>query len=380
MDELEGLVTEVARKRISRRQFIDRALALGLSAGAIGTVLGACGGETESSPSPGVMDTTKPEKLYLFNWAEYMDPALLKKFEQETGIKVVETYYDDNEALLSKLKAGARGYDLCVPSDYMVTVLYNTGLLLPLDMKYIPNFKYVAPRWQKPAYDPETDGNKYSCPYQFGTTGIGVRIDKVTEPITKWADLWNPAYKGQIEMLNDERDVIGAALLTLGYSLNCRDQGQFDEGVAKAIEQKPLVRAYNSNTTRRDLTAGVPLVQGWTGYVLMAYDALGPERLDYVLAEEGFCMYMDSIAIPIGAPSPYAAHLFLNFLFDPKNAAQLTNYTWYHTPVPDATQYIDKMVLAFVPTDQELQRGEQLVDLGEFTRNWADGWAKLKSA
>ena len=171
--EVEKIVQAVAHGELTRRQFIERGLALGLSVTALGTVLGACGGgETEATPT--AMATTLPEEISLYNWSDYMSPQCLKDFEAEYGVKVNETYYNSNEEMIAKLKAGATGYDVIVPTDMYVTVMQKSGLLQPLDMDYIPNFKNVTdPLFQKPSFDnPDNqDGKKYSVPYMFGTTG-----------------------------------------------------------------------------------------------------------------------------------------------------------------------------------------------------------------
>jgi len=383
MEGLRDLIAQVSGGRITRREFGARALALGLSASAIGTVLAACGGEpatNASSPTP--MDTTLPSQLILYNWTEYMADSILKSFHKKYGVKVVQDYFDDNEALLAKLTAGATGYDIIIPCDYMVQIMKKSGLIQPLDMSLIPNFKYVGERFRNPPYDntEESGGKKYSIPYQWGTTGIGHRTDIVPEPITKWRDLWNPKYKGQIVMLNDVREALGAALLVLGYSLNTTVQSQLDEAVALLIKQKPLVKAYDSITTKRDLVTGVPLVQGWTGYVLAAYDALGRKNLTYELPLEGFCLWTDNAAIPVAAPHPYAAHLFLNYILDPKIAGELIDYTWFSSPVPDARQFSDPIVWQFDTSDEELKRSQVENDLGEFVRNYTEAWAKVKSS
>ncbi len=117
MKEFEGLIAELRDGRLSRRQFIERAAVMGLSASVVGTVLAACGGGTSTSTSttpasPAALDTTTPDKIYFFNWADYIDPALKKKFKQQTGITVVETYFDSNDDLFGKMKAGQGGYDL----------------------------------------------------------------------------------------------------------------------------------------------------------------------------------------------------------------------------------------------------------------------------
>jgi spermidine/putrescine transport system substrate-binding protein len=385
--QLESLIRDLTGERISRRRFLQRAATLGLSASAAGVVLAACGGtkgETTGGPAGSAppLDTTPPKRLNLYTWADYTPPSVVKKFEKKYGVKVDISFFDDNEMLLSKLKAGARGYDVIVPSDYMVHILAKTGLLEPLHMDLIPNFAGVAEQFKKPSYDNlvESGGKKFSVPYDWGTTGIGHRKDIVTDAITKWADLWNPKYKGKINMLNDEREVLMSALLMLGYNENCTDQAQLDEATQKLIDQKPLVQAYDSINMKRAVLTGVPLVQGWDGWLLMALPNLGSKRLEYVLPLEGYNLYHDTFAIPVGAPSPYAAHLWMNFMLDPKISAETINWTWYHTPVPAAKRWIGKIVLAFEPDDVALQRAQQEEDLGAFARQWTLAWEKIKSA
>ncbi len=229
-----GLTREVARGGISRRQFLVRAAALGLSTSAIGTVLAACGTGDEPAAQETQIEKVVPKELLFYNWSDYLTPVTKKNFEKETGITLKEMYFDDNEALYGKLSAGATGYDVICPSDYMVHVLMMAGLVTPLDMSLIPNFKNVDPKFKKPAYDPETDGKKYSVPYQWGTTGIGVRLDKVAETVTSWTTMWDPKYKGQIIMESEMTETIGAALKLLGYSLNSTVGGRGDGGGRQA--------------------------------------------------------------------------------------------------------------------------------------------------
>ena len=378
---LGQLGQRLARGSMSRREFLKRATALGLSVSAAGTILAACGGkEAETSASLPPLDTTKPDQLLLFNWSDYMPASVKKSFEKEYGIEVVETYYDGNEALLAKLQAGTRGYDVIVPDNITIHIMLMEKLIQPLHIDLIPNFANVMPKLQKPDSDPETDGNKYSVPYQWGTTGIGHRKDIVRDTIDSWTNLWNPDYKGDITMLNDYRETLGVGLFLGGYSLNSTSQKELDFATQKLIEQKPLVSAYDSVNTRRLLQTGVPLCHGWNGYVLQAYDTLGPEKLEYVLPKEAFGVWCDNMAIPTTAPSPYAGHLFMNYLFDPKVAGTVVDYTWFSSPIPAAEQYSQKIIWDFVPSEETLKRGEFFEDVGQFSTSYNEAWAKIKSS
>jgi len=383
-----GLVNEIAGGRMSRRQFIERGLVMGLSVSAIGTILAACGRKTQTASTTTLppMDTTKPKALNLFNWDDYMSPGVKKSFQKTTGIAVNETYYDSNETLLAKLKLGATGYDVIVPSDYMVHIMIMSKLVQPLDMKYIPNYKYVGPIFVHPPYDDpkENGGMQYSVPFQWGVTGIAVRKDKLTDPISKWADLWNTAYKGQIDMLDDEREDLGAALKMLGYSYNSESQSELDAATQKLIDQKPLVRTYDSTNMKRAIASGLWLTMCWNGDALMALDEMGGKKalslLNWVLPAEGYGRFVDNMSIPVGANSRYAGHLFLNYCLDPHIQADLVNYIWYNSPVPDSRQYTDPFALTFVPSDADLKRSENFDDLGAFATNYAAAWRQFKSA
>ena len=384
--DLEGLVTEVARNRISRRQFMERALAMGLSIGAVGTVLAACGeegGGASPSPSAPSYPATKPAAILVYNWSYYLSPTAKKNFEKETGIKIKEAYFESSELLLSKLKAGVGGFDVIVPGDYMVHIMIKTGLLLPLDMTLIPNFKNCNPALADPVYDKKSEngGLKYSVPYQWGTTGIGVRTDKVKEEVTGWETMWDTKYKGQINMDSEPTELFAAALKLLGYSLNSRSKTEIDEATQKLIEQKPLVNVYDANNMKRFMVQGVPLVQAFGGDALLAMDAIGADKLAYVLPSQGYSAWVDCLSIPVGAPSPYAAHQYMNFFFDPQNAADLVDYTWYLSPVPAAYDVLgqNSFLAKNVPTVKDLARSEQKTDTGEIDRYYQEKYRLIMS-
>ena len=386
--DVTGLVTEVTRGTITRRQFVVRAAALGLSTGAIGSLLAACGKKKPSPTSSGTgagvtYPSEAPGKLSLYNWADYMSPKAKKDFQNEYGIEVVETYYDSNEELLAKLKAGATGYDVIVPSDYMVSIMIKTGLLMPLDMALLPNFKNCEPFLQNPEFDPGVDGpdgKKYSVPYMFGTTGIGVRVDKYTGEVTGWEPMFDPANKGKIVMLNDERETPGVALKSLGYSLNSTDDAQIEEAKNKLIEQKPLVVKYDSNPNRV-LAAGNPLTHCWDGDVIMAGNNVGMDVLKYVFPSQGYAVWADGLAIPVGAKSPYGAHLFMNYLMDTDVAVECANYTGYQTGIATAAPLVkSEAQKSLRPTAERMKAAEFFKDLGEYGRKSTEMWTEVKSA
>ena len=391
-NELVGLLKEARRGGITRRQFIERALLLGLSASVVGGLAAACGegdggggGGDQTTLPP--MDETKPSEITLYNWTDYIDPAIKKDFQKAEGVRVREVYFSSNEEMLAKMRAGAKGYDVIVPSDYMVHIMIKSKLLEPLDMKFIPNFEQIDAQFQKPTYDNPDDnaGLKYSVPYFYGTTGYVRRTDKITEPKTDWATLWDSQYKGQVNMLDDEREDLGAALKLLGFSLNTTNQDELDQATDKLIEQKPLVAVYDSTNMKRAIVQGQPLVMCWDGDALMAIDALGGDSkakklVEFVRPTEGYTLWTDNVVCPVGNNSRYGAHLFINYLSDPEVMGKNASWVWYLAPSAASHEFTDPFALSLEPTADELERSEVIDDVGEFATSYSDAWRQVKSA
>ena len=184
---------------------------------------------------------------------------------------------------MAKLQSGAGGYDVAVPSDYMVSIMARQGLLADLDRSKIPNVRLLADRLRGLPFDPE---NRYSIPYLWGTVGIAYDSDVITSPPDSWEILWDPRYKRKISMLNDQREVFGVALRALGYSLNETTPAVIEQAKIKLMAQKPLVKTYTSENYDNLLISGdVVLAHGWGGAVARAME----ERpsLRYVVPKEG---------------------------------------------------------------------------------------------
>jgi spermidine/putrescine-binding protein len=200
-------------------------------------VLVACGGKEKELA----------KELHVYNWSEYIDPQIYEDFEEEFGVHVVEDTFGSNEELLAKLQAGATGYDVIVPSDYMVEIMIEEGLLAELNHDNVPNLSNIDPKFGDPPYDP---GMVHCVPYQWGTTGIGYNGDFFEEAPDSWAYLFDPemvsGYPGQLTMLNDVRETFGAALKYLGYSLNTTNEAELTEARDLLIQQKASVYAYDS--------------------------------------------------------------------------------------------------------------------------------------
>ena len=185
-------------------------------------VLTACGGPEKKTEKPAEpQKKAEPAKtadgkqiLNLFSWADNFDPEVLADFEKKYNCKINYDVFANNEELLAKIQAGGARYDVIQPSDYMVTTMLKLKLLEEMDLSKMPNTKHLIKDLQAPAYDPT--GN-HSVVYSWGITGIAYNKKFVKTPPTSWRDLWNPAYKGRVVLLNDVREVISFAMKMNGY-------------------------------------------------------------------------------------------------------------------------------------------------------------------
>lgn len=322
--------------------------------------------------------------LSLYNWSEYIDPELITAFEEQHGVSVTQDEFASNEELLAKLQAGATGYDVIVPSDYMVEIMAGQELLMPLNKDAIPNFSNVADRFTDPPYDP---GNQYSAPYQWGTTGIGVNVDELGDVEASWALIFDEAtaseYAGQITMLDDSRESMGAALKYLGYSLNTTDETQLQEAGDLLAEASGRIATYTSEGFGDLLLNGESVVaHGWSGDIIVAVDESEEAELAYLIPKEGSVIWVDNMAIPASAPHPCTAHTFINFILDAENGAQLTNWTYYASPNAAAEEHILEEILtdeSIYPPDDTMQNLEFIEDVGDATPMYEQLFTEAKS-
>ena len=375
--EVERLVARLRRGGISRRDFVRRALGLGLSASSVGLLLSACGGGGERAPAaeagPAELGPIEKE-LHIYNWSDYIAEDTVPDFEKEFGVRVTYDTYESNEEMVAKLQAGATGYDIIVPSGYIVPVLTATGLVEPINRAYVTNWGNISPIFQNLPTDP---GSVHTVPWQWGTTGIAYRTDKVTTPIDSWAVFHDRTYRGKLTMMDDGREVIGAFLRYRGHSLNSTDPEELARARADAIAAKQHLKAYISAPVKAQLISGdVWISQLWNGDTTQAR-AEQPE-LAYVTPKEGCTIWGDSMCVPRSASNKRAAHEWMNYILRPEVGAALSEATGYGTPNAASARLMKDPVP--YPTEDELKRLEYQVDLGKDTAVWDQIWTEIKSA
>ncbi len=280
-------------------------------------------------PAASVAENQK-RTLYVCNYFDYIDESVLELFEQETGIHVEYIYTMDNESLLQELEISPAAFDVIFPSDYMVERIIAKGMAAELDFSRIPNAEYILDYLRSPAYDPE---NKYSVPYMWGTLGILYNTEMVTDPVTSWADLWDPQYANNVIMMDSLRDTMGVGLKVTGHSMSSTDEEELFEAADKLIEQKQLgiVRAYQLDETKDRMIGGeAALAMVYSGDAWVASES--NDKLDYVIPQEGSNVWVDNMMIPKQAPHYDDALVFINFMCRPDIAQMNCEEIGYSSP------------------------------------------------
>jgi len=333
------------------------------------------------------------DQLHLYNWNNYIAPETVKRFEEQCKCEVVQTYYSDNEELLAKLAAGAKGYDVLVPTSNAVEALIKGKQLKPLDLTKLPNLKNVDPSFLNDKFDP---GNKYSAPYAMSTTIIGYNAEKMKElglPTDTWAVIFDPKYlekvKGRVTVLDSSSELFAAALKYLGYSANDTDEKHWKEAADVIKKAKPYWAAFNASSYIKELTVGnIWLVHGYSNDIFQANaDAKAAGRKFEILQgmpKEGAVLAVDNMVIHKDAPRPDLALQFMNFMLEGKNSAELTNLIGSGNPNTDALKYINPALLkneAIFPNAAVQAKLEQLKDLTTAQRRLRGKmWTEIKAS
>jgi spermidine/putrescine transport system substrate-binding protein len=272
--------------------------------------------------------------LHYYNWIDYVSPETYSAFTKATGIAVRKSYYASNEALLARLRSGARGYDLAAPTGYMVATLAEEGLLHRIDWKLLRNVrKTIDPRFLGLPYDPD---DRWSVPKDWGTTGFMYRTDKIRERPISWAQFFAlfERYPRKFTLLDGATEVIGSVAVMMGYSFNTESEKKLERVRTFLLSLRPFVRSLDSRRYSADIASGRAFGgMGWNGdgaYVI----ARAPNgAADYVVPKEGGELWVDAHVIPKGAQNPAAAHAWIDFVYKPQISAMESLYTYFGSPV-----------------------------------------------
>ena len=300
---------------------------------ALASLLAGCSGGARSGD----------DVVNVYNWSDYIDPRVLKDFEKQYGIKVNYDVFDKNEVLETKLLTGNTGFDVVVPTAPFLELEIRAGALEKLDKSALPNLRYIDPVVQSSVaqYDP---GNQYSVDYMWITSGLGYNLQAVKArlpdaPVDSWRLLYDPAVVSKLKdcgvtVLDEPTEVIGTALLYLGKDPNSESPADLAAAMKVLTAIRPYVRYVNSSRYLDDLANGeICLALGWSGDVkqaeMRAQQAGRTYTIAYSIPKEGAVDNFDVLAIAANAPHPRNAHLFINYLLDPRIAARNSNLVKY---------------------------------------------------
>ena len=316
--------------------------------------------------------------INVYNWGDYIDPSVIKDFQKEFNVKVNYNTFATNEDMYVSIKKGGTSYDVAFPSDYMIERMIEEDMLEKINKDNVPNISNIEDRFLYLDFDPNND---YSVPYMWGTVGIIYNKEMVDDKVDSWDILWNEKYKGQILMLDSQRDSIAVALKKLGYSMNSRDTNELEQAKEELIKQKPLVYAYVGDEVK-DIMVGeeAALAVVWSGdAVAMIREN---ENLEYVIPKEGTNLWFDNMIIPKTSKNKEIAEQFINFMQRPEIAAKNTDYVGYSTPNYKAKELLPEDIVnskVAYPTEEEMGDVEIFKDPKDFLKVYDDIWLEIKA-
>ncbi len=301
--------------------------------------------------------TAQEEKvLNIYNWSDYIAEDTISNFEKETGIKVRYDTFDNNEILHAKLVAGKTGYDIVVPSSNWARLQMDGGLLRKLDKDQLPNLKNLDPDVQNQiaSLDP---GNQFLVNWLWGYTTIGINTAKVKAalgaeplPANVWELFFNPKYVSKLKscgvsVLDSATEVLPAALHFLGKDPFSKNAADYTEASAVLKAVRPYVTLFSSSGYINDMAGGsICLALGWSGDINIArrraIDGKTGQDIVALIPKNGGILFFDMMAVPVDAPHPKNAHLFMNYIMRPEVHAAITNKVFYANPNKESRKFI----------------------------------------
>jgi len=318
-------------------------------------------------------------ELHLYTWADYIKPELVEKFEAAHQCKVVIDTFDANESMYAKVRAGASGYDIILPSSYMVKLMASQGLLTALDHSKLPALKNIDPEVLAKVGDSKME---YAVPYATSYGVLAYRKDRIKDPQPSWSMLDRTDLGRKACILNDMRETLGAALKFLGHSINTRDEKELAAARDVVIGWKQHIAKFDNEQYKSAIDAGeFILVHGYSGDLFQVVSE--NDKVGILMPKEGMTMACDELVIPKGAANPELAYAWINFILDPANAAENMEFMGYLMPNTEGLKKVSPDFLSnpavAIPADLKA-KCEAIDDVGEDLAKYTKVWDEVKAA
>jgi spermidine/putrescine transport system substrate-binding protein len=334
--------------------------------------------------------SVKGSQLHIYTWSDYISPDVQRSFEEALGVTIVIDTFESNEAMYAKLKAGGSGYDIIMPTSYQIATMAKEGMIDKLDHSRIPNVrKNFDKAFTSQIIDPTFE---YNVPYAVTYTGLAILTNKVPAgvDVSSWAVLGESAFSGRVTLLDDIREVIGAGLMYLGYSINSTNPKEIDAAVEQILKWRKNVRKFDGESYKTEVPGG----STWVGHgystdvyqVIVGDEEAGaPPRNDvvFVLPKEGYAIAFDEMVVSSKAKNKALAYAFMNYIYEGKVAAVNMEYICGPNPVKPGLDLLDPEYrsIIIVPEDK-LALGQVLKGFDgkpEVMELYNKAWDKIKA-
>lgn len=335
-------------------------------------------------------ESVKGSQLHIYTWSDYISPDVQRSFEEALGVTIVIDTFESNEAMYAKLKAGGSGYDIIMPTSYQIATMAKEGMIDKLDHSRIPNVrKNFDKAFTSQIIDPTFE---YNVPYAVTYTGLAILTNKVPAgvDVSSWAVLGESAFSGRVTLLDDIREVIGAGLMYLGYSINSSNPKEIDAAVEQILKWRKNVRKFDGESYKTEVPGG----STWVGHgystdvyqVIVGDEEAGaPPRNDvvFVLPKEGYAIAFDEMVVSSKAKNKALAYAFMNYIYEGKVAAVNMEYICGPNPVKPGLDLLDPEYrsIIIVPEDK-LALGQVLKGFDgkpEVMELYNKAWDKIKA-
>jgi len=324
----------------------------------------------------------RSDQLYIYTWTQYTDKQLLTTFSTQTGMKVLADVYDSNDVMLAKLQAGGgSAYSIIYPSDYMVQKMVDKGLLTEINHDRLIGLENLFPRFSNPIYDPN---NRYSIPFNWGTTGFIYNSEKLQDTPEDWDYLWQNQDKlnKRMTLLNDVREVMGAVLRMLGYSYNSKNELEIKQAYDKLKVLKPAIAAFDTDAWQNQILGGDLVLAMCYSADAVKISKENP-KFKYVIPRSGSSLWTDTMVIPKTAPNLAGAYAWINMILQPEVAAQISQRLNISTPNSAGFEQLPKRIQNnsnLFPSESLLANCERISPVGEFEEVYERYWTQLTSS